>query len=134
MQKWFNLSLTAMADIRCKQLFYLFGFILLLGSCTSNTPDNIPPPTVKPEKLNYQFYTVEIKDMKFVPDTITVKKGDKIVFVNRDMVNHCVTEEQHKAWTSGPISSGQSYILAPTESADYYCAIHTVMKGKIIVQ
>lgn len=31
--------------------------------------------------------------MKFVPDDITVKKDDTIVWINRDMTAHDVTEE-----------------------------------------
>lgn len=43
---------------------------------------NQEKPLIKP---------VEIKNMKFVPDDITVKKGDTIVWVNRDMMAHDVT-------------------------------------------
>lgn len=72
--------------------------------------------------------------MKFIPDSLVVKKGDEVVFVNRDMVNHCVTEVEKKSWTSGIIPAGESYLLVAKENTSYFCAIHTVMKGKIIVQ
>lgn len=79
-------------------------------------------------------FTVEIKDMKFVPDIITVNIGDTIVWINRDLVAHDATEETSKAWTSGPIASGESWKMAVSEPADYYCSIHVVMKGKIQVK
>lgn len=123
--------------VRCKQAVVVLGVCLLLNSCTDKAADTASqtetaPPAV--EQPKFQVLTVEIKDMKFVPDSLTVKKGDEVVFVNRDIVTHCVTEEKTKAWTSGMIPAGESYIWKATESAAYTCAIHTVMKGKVVVQ
>jgi plastocyanin len=78
-----------------------------------------------------KVYTVEIKDMKFVPNDITVSKGDTVIWINRDMVAHDVTEETAKTWTSGLIAAGGSWKMAVAEEANYYCSIHVVMKGKI---
>lgn len=78
-------------------------------------------------------YTVEIKDMKFVPENITVNKGDTIIWINKDIVPHDVTEEKSKAWTSSIIPADGSWKMVATEAADYYCSIHVVMKGKIAV-
>ncbi len=122
--------------VKCKQAALLPVICLLLNSCTDNTADNGIQAETAPaaEQPKFEVLTVEIKDMKFVPDSITVKKGDEVVFVNRDIVTHCVTEEKSKAWTSGMILAGESYIWKATESAAYICAIHKVMKGKIVVQ
>ncbi|ATP56551.1 plastocyanin [Pedobacter ginsengisoli] len=79
-------------------------------------------------------YTVEIKNMKFVPDDITVKQGDTIIWVNHDMMAHDVTEEGSKQWTSSIIPSGGSWKMGVTAAANYYCSIHVVMKGKIRLQ
>jgi len=78
--------------------------------------------------------TVEIRNMKFTPDSLVVKKGDKIVFVNRDMVVHCVTAIEGDTWTSGALPTGALFTLIAGKSSVYYCAIHKVMKGVIIVQ
>jgi len=69
--------------------------------------------------------------MKFVPETIIVAKGDTIIWVNKDMMAHDVTEEASKTWSSGPIAADQSWKMAVSNEAKYYCSIHTVMKGKI---
>lgn len=87
-----------------------------------------------PKEPQPEVYTVEIKDMKFVPDSLVVKKGDKVIFINRDMVNHCVTEEVKNGWTSSAIPGGEDWMLVVNKSSNYYCAIHMVMKGKIIVK
>lgn len=100
---------------------FLMMMLLLLGSCSS-TPSK---PKVD---------TVFIKDMKFVPDDITVNKGDTVLWINQDMVAHDVTEETTKAWTSLPIPANGSWKMAVTNDADYFCSIHVVMKGKIELQ
>lgn len=102
---------------------YLICFIFLLNSCTSGT-----------EKVKHKVYNVDIKEMQFQPAEITLQKGDTVVWTNHDIVTHDVTEETGRLWTSGPLAPGQSWSLVVTESADYYCSIHVVMKGKLIVQ
>jgi len=80
------------------------------------------------------FHVVEIKGMKFLPEEITVTKGDTIEWINKDITTHDVTEEPTKAWTSKPIASGKSWRMTVKESTDYFCSIHVVMKGKIITR
>ena len=101
----------------------LFCFIFLFNGCTST-----------PEKKINKAYTVEINQMQFQPASLTVQKGDTVVWVNHDIVAHDVTEETGKLWTSGPLAQGESWSLVVTQSGDYYCSIHVVMKGKLIVQ
>jgi plastocyanin len=72
--------------------------------------------------------------MKFQPAELTIQKGDTVVWINNDILAHDVTEESSKAWTSLLIPVGQSWSLVVQQSADYYCSIHVVMKGKLIVQ
>lgn len=108
-------------------------FVFLLNSCTSDSGDNNKTKT-KAEVPKQQTYSVAIAQMKFTPAEISVKKGDTIVFVNLDMVAHDVTEQATKAWTSSPLAPNESWTLVVTKSADYYCSLHEVMKGKIIMQ
>ena len=82
---------------------------------------------VKEEKL----YVVEIAQMNFKPAEIQVKRGDKIKFVNHDMVAHDVTEQSKKAWSSSTLQPDQEWILEVKDPADYYCTIHPMMKGRI---
>lgn len=72
--------------------------------------------------------------MKFQPAEMIVEKGDTVVWINKDIVTHDVTEETGKRWTSGPLVPGESWSLIVKESADYYCSIHVVMKGRLVVQ
>lgn len=110
---------------------FVICFIPFISCNSGGSRQKMVPAEEKPK---YDVFTVEIKNMKFVPGSIEVKKGDKIVFVNRDVVNHCVTEEKTKAWTSGQIAQGESYVLVADKTTDYFCAIHVVMKGRIVVR
>lgn len=125
----------------------LVGLLLLLASCSSAPETNSQEPVKAPADATAKapteapasapaaaVDTVEIKDMKFNPESITVSKGDMVVFVNHDMVAHCATGETGKPWTSSTIPAGGSYSLVVDESSNYHCAIHPVMKGKIIVK
>jgi plastocyanin len=103
----------------------------------STSPEKTPAQqdTTVTKKPAEEISTVEIKGMKFVPDTITVKKGTKLIFINRDIVAHCVTQVgSSQPWTSHSIAAGDDWMLTADSTADYYCAIHKVMTGKIIVK
>ncbi|MBD0333069.1 MAG: cupredoxin domain-containing protein [Chitinophagaceae bacterium] len=106
-----------------KNSSWLLCFLFLFMGCTST-----------PEKKINKAYTVEIKQMQFQPASLTVQKGDTVIWINHDIVAHDVTEEKDKLWTSGPLAPGESWSKVVTESADYYCSIHVVMKGKLVVQ
>lgn len=104
-----------------RQAIYLCGLVFFLNGCVT-APE---PPT---------RHTVEIRQMQFQPSELTVQKGDTVVFINNDMVEHDVTEEKNKTWSSSPLPVGKSYSLVVNQSADYYCTIHPVMKGKLLVR
>jgi plastocyanin len=124
---------------------YSFGILLLISfnSCNNTSEETTSKPTegtiAKAEsteltRVDAQKHYVSITGMKFIPEVIEVNKGDTIVFDNTDIVNHDVTEEKTKAWTSSVIPSGKSWRMIATESTDYFCSIHEVMKGKIVVK
>jgi plastocyanin len=79
-------------------------------------------------------HTVEIVQMKFKPAELMVNKGDKVVFINHDMVTHNVTESTGKSWKSPDIPTGKSWSMVVAKNANYYCTFHPVMKGKILVK
>ena len=106
-----------------KNSIFTVSIIFILNSCATETEKPVP-----------KLHTVEIKQMKFQPAELVVQKGDTVVWINNDIVAHDVTEESSKAWTSSLMPVGQSWSLVVTQSADYYCSIHMVMKGKLVVQ
>jgi len=111
------------AVILFKRVMHMLCIVYILNSCSTATP-----------KKAHTLYTIEIKQMKFQPAELVVQKGDTIVWINRDLVTHDVTEIPGKTWTSSPLPTGKSWSLVVSQSADYYCSIHVVMKGKILMQ
>ena len=81
----------------------------------------------------------------FDPDTLTVKKGDKITVTNKDTLPHTVTSG---TGPTDPNSAKQfdTSILEPAATADiettnitpgdypFHCTVHPYMMGKLIVQ
>ena len=111
---------------RLAGIFMAFAFIIAVG-CSSSTAGD------KDESvLSRKTHTIEIRQMKFIPDLITVAEGDKIVFVNYDMVMHDITEVSKK-W-SHQLPVNESWIYTADKSTEYYCSLHPVMKGKIVVE
>jgi plastocyanin len=98
--------------------------VILLSRCSPAPEKKAAPKT----------YTVEITQMQFRPAELAVQVGDTVVWVNHDLVAHNVTEAYGKNWTSSEMPAGASWRMAVTGSADYYCSIHPVMKGKLLVQ
>lgn len=77
--------------------------------------------------------TVEMKDFKFVPETITVSKGDTVTWTNRDTARHDVTFNGESSPLLGP-DEKYSRTLDTAGTYDYYCSVHPSMRGKVIVQ
>lgn len=109
-------------------------FFLILNSCSSPSEEITPKPDTAIEVPKPVTHSVEISQMKFIPDGIVANKGDTVIFTNHDMVTHDITEESHKAWSSSPLPKDSAWVLVVTESVNYYCSIHPVMKGKIVVE
>lgn len=100
---------------------------LLLNSCGSNSSDKASSePTNKKD-------TVLIQNMKFVPEDITIHKGDTLVFINKDLVKHDVTQKD-KVWQSSVLGMDEAFTLVPEHSDEYYCSLHVVMTGKFTVE
>jgi len=87
----------------------------------------------EPPKPEPQEYIIEIKQMKFQPEVLQANKGDKITWVNKDIVEHDVTELTLQSWASSKLQTGASWSLVVTKSEAYYCNLHVVMQGRIIV-
>lgn len=79
-------------------------------------------------------HAVTIEGMKFQPEQLTVHRGDRITWTNKDLVPHTVTSAG--AFDSGAIAPGKSWSwTARTPGAhDYACTYHASMKARVVVQ
>ena len=107
------------------KLLFLFP-ILLLFSCHSSDEQN--------GKSSHRTDTVTIQQMQFIPATLTVQKGDTIVWINKGMVPHTVKEEKTNGFYSDTIEVGNTWKMVATDTATYDCSIHPTMKGRIVIK
>ena len=89
---------------------------------------------INSELARPKTHTVQISQMQFKPASITVAKGDTVIFVNNDFVTHDVTEISGAAWKSPALAPGDSWLMTVSQTAGYFCSYHPTMKGKIIVK
>jgi len=78
--------------------------------------------------------TVIITQMQFSPSDLNVKIGDTVVWINKDLVAHNVTEEKTKAFYSDTIGVGESWKMEVKDTAAYLCTIHPTMKGRLVLK
>ena len=72
----------------------------------------------------------------FVPNPVTVKVGDSIMWVNNDSIAHTSTANNGTAFDSGTIAPGGSFKTTLTTAGTfaYHCAFHPGMVGTVTVQ
>jgi plastocyanin len=109
-----------------------FLFICVFMNCSSSSNTDEENSIV--EKRAPSVDTINIVQMKFSPADLPVHAGDTVVWINHDMVAHDITEQKNKAWTSSLLQPGQSWKMVITKDEEYYCSIHQVMTGKIILE
>jgi plastocyanin len=95
-----------------------------LTQCAKSSGDSFRAP-----KTHY----VEIRHMKFIPDTLKIVPGDSVTWVNKDLVSHNVAQKQEKSWISDKLNPGDSFSLKINTNTDYYCTLHSIMDGTIII-
>lgn len=80
-------------------------------------------------------HTVTIENMQFSPQELTVRRGDRVVWVNKDLFPHTVTAVD-KTFDSGSVAANASWSYVASKRGDYPygCTFHPTMKGKITVR
>jgi plastocyanin len=79
--------------------------------------------------------TVEIRDMHFNPPVLTITAGTTVTWVNEDGEPHTVTD-RGLAFRSAALDAKDSfsYTFARPGQFTYFCTIHPMMVGHIIVE
>lgn len=78
---------------------------------------------------------VVIEQMRFNPPTLTVQRGDRIEWMNRDLFAHTASSTS-KAFDSGSIAvnASWSYVASRPGSYPYLCNFHPTMRGTLNVR
>lgn len=77
---------------------------------------------------------VAIADFAFAPASLTVKVGEIVTWTNKDSATHTVTAAD-KSFDSKDLDGGAtfSHTFSTAGTVTYACAIHSSMKGTIVV-
>jgi plastocyanin len=75
---------------------------------------------------------IEIRDFKFVPDTLSVPSGQVVTVVNDDTTAHTVTARDG-SFDSGDLAPGKSYTFTAGAAGQhpFICNIHQYMTGTL---
>lgn len=115
-------------------LCVFFMYSLRAGNLVKNVADDSDILPLKVVNLQPSTDTVIIKQMKYIPKVITIHKGESIVFINKGIVKHNIVDFPKKEWSSPTLEPGDSWTFTPKKGGVYYCSLHVVMKGAIVIK
>lgn len=81
--------------------------------------------------------TVTIDAFQFQPEEVRIKRGQSVIFVNKDAVPHTVTPDKNAHFRKTGIIKGGEQHTVLFESAgiqDYSCDFHPSMRGRVVVE
>jgi len=80
------------------------------------------------------IHIVVIEGVMYAPDTLTIKRGERVKWVNKDPFPHTVTASG--AFDSHSIAAGGAWTYVARKAGDYAyaCTLHPNMKGVLHVQ
>jgi plastocyanin len=78
---------------------------------------------------------IEIKDFAFNPQTLTVKSGEKITWINRDEEPHTIVSVEKQFKKSTALDTDQEFMITAGAPGTYtyFCSVHPKMTGTIVV-
>ncbi len=78
---------------------------------------------------------VGIDNFKFAPAALTVPRGTKVTWINNDDVPHLIVNVENRFRQSPVLDSDQKFsvTLSKPGTYNYFCSLHPMMQGKIIV-
>lgn len=80
-------------------------------------------------------HTVVIEGMKFSPSTLEIKRGDTVVWQNKDFFPHDVTAENSSFQSKTIPSQGSwKFVAKKRGQFSYLCSLHPMMKAVLVVK
>jgi len=79
---------------------------------------------------------VTIRSLKYSQDTIQIKTGETVEWLNDDLTPHTVTSDSGEKFDSGSIDVGATWSHTFTQPGTfaYFCTFHREMKGSLVVK
>jgi len=114
---------------------------LVVAGCVGQTgyttpgSQEAPKETVVKEGVAARTASVDMKNFEFAQPVVTIKKGDKVMWTQKDSVPHIVTSDTG-LFDSPSLKNGETFEYTFTEAGTftYHCTNHPYMKGKVVVE
>jgi plastocyanin len=110
---------------------------LTLAACAATTPAATAAPA--PTGASAKTAAVQIKGFAFSPATLTVDKGTVVTVTNNDSTTHTFTSGANRTkdgkfdqQISGSADGTVTFDTVGT--FEYFCQIHSSMKGTVVVK
>jgi plastocyanin len=117
---------------RLRTLLLVAVLALSVGACGSNDKKDSASDTTEATSGATPATTITIKDLKFNPDTVSVKKGDTVEWKWDESVLHNVTGDGFKSDNQSDGTFDHTFTKAGSYA--YQCTLHAGMKGTVEVQ
>ena len=79
-------------------------------------------------------YTVVIDKMKFGPMPTQLRKGDAIIWINRDFLRHSATAADHRFDVDLKPGASAKTILTKSGAIGFVCRYHPGMRGTLVIK
>ena len=125
---------------RIKLLIGLLVVIFMLGACSPGDAENMPLGEEGLPITGDEGAMVLMQDNSFQPAQTHVAVGGTVIWTNQDGVPHTVTSgvgsTADGVFDSGNIDSGGTFTFTFTDPGtyEYFCSIHPMMTGTVIVE
>ena len=109
--------------------------LLCAISCLSLSPFALAGEMKEADSTSSKQNKIEIKDFAFNPQTLTVKSGEKITWINRDEEPHTVVSVEKQFKKSTALDTDQEFTITAGAPGTYtyFCSVHPKMTGTIVV-
>ena len=106
------------------------------GATVTTTPTpEVQTSTQSQEAQSNDIVSVGMKDIKFVPEEISAKVGQRIVWTNNEDIPHNVTATEGADFASDTLRRDDTfeYTTEKAGTIKYVCTIHSGQNGQIMV-
>lgn len=105
--------------------------LAVLRIAVADTPGTVSAPAAPTATP-----AVNISNFSFQPAVLVVKAGTKVTWTNHDSTPHTVTSSDQHFSSSGGLDTNDRYsvVFDKPGTYEYFCSLHPMMVGKVIVQ
>jgi plastocyanin len=91
-------------------------------------------PASRAPAVTRRVYSVTIDNLAFAPTSLTVRVGDAVQWINKDMFLHSATSPNNSFDVALKPNATAGVVMLRAGVYSYICRYHPAMKGQIVVQ